>query len=428
MHTTMIFTQRTRPALPWQVLTVFLVLGSLVLSPAIVRAQFAESKPGSKEATGKKLQKESDSDSADPPSDDASVNQQEEMSDSSDTDKTKNPPADGTEGSDEAMEQDAPANPDTDAEMKEGAVKPNGELPSKDGEATVAVSDLIKLGDFRKAELVIGVKITSSGLCQNIHATIPMPMDFPEQKVRLISKNFPATANYYVRPLSEGVQQLVIDIPNLAANSTMEATLRLEVEKAKILGPTNPESLVIPKKITKQLNQYMGNSPMIESSHQKIRKIAREIAATNPPNAWTHVERIYDKVRELINYREGKAKSILTALHEKEGDCEELSGAFVAICRASKIPARCVWVYGHAYPEFYLEDEKGNGCWFPCQVAGTRQFGTMDEIRPILQKGDRFKVPEKTQTQRYVAEYLKVKAVVGGDGPDVEFIKEVSEK
>jgi hypothetical protein len=38
-------------------------------------------------------------------------------------------------------------------------------------------------------------------------------------------------------------------------------------------------------------------------------------------------------------------------------------------------------------------------------------------MRPILQKGDRFKVPEKTQPQRYVAEYLKVKSVIGGDGP-----------
>lgn len=427
VQTTMNFSRRIRLTRPSQCLATLLVLGWVAIWPAMGRAQIADTKSDTKSATGKNLKQDA-SDKEDPASEESAEEDQQATKDASQTGKNKKPPTDGTENNDEAMESDVPENPEADAEMDEGAVKPIGDLPSKDGESTVAVSDLIKLGEYRKAELVIGVKITSSGLCQNIHATIPMPMDFPEQKVRLISTNFPVTAKYYVRPLSEGVQQLVIDIPNLAANSTMEATIKLEVEKAKILGPTNPESLVIPKKITKQLNQYMGNSPMIESSNQKIRKIAREIAATNPPNAWTHVERIYDKVRELINYREGKAKSILTALHEKEGDCEELSGAFVAICRASKIPARCVWVYGHAYPEFYLEDDKGNGCWFPCQVAGTRQFGTMDEVRPILQKGDRFKVPEKTQTQRYVAEYLKVKAVVGGDGPDVEFIKDVVEK
>ena len=312
---------------------------------------------------------------------------------------------------------------DTDNEKKGTKSKDKSD---EEKPAAATPSDLIQLGEFRTEELILGVKITAStGMCKEIFATIPMPMEYPEQKVRVISSNFPATARYYLRPLTDTVQQLVITVPSMAPNSTLEATLRLEVQKAKILGPTDPEALVIPKKLARNLNQFMGPSPLIETNDAKIRKIAREIASTNPPNAWAHVEKIYDHVREAINYREGKAKSVLEALKDKEGDCEEMSGAFVAICRASKIPARCVWVHGHAYPEFYLEDKEGNGCWFPCQVAGTRQFGSMDEIRPILQKGDRFKVPEKTQPQRYVAEYLKVKSVVGGDGPDVEWIRNV---
>jgi hypothetical protein len=307
---------------------------------------------------------------------------------------------------------------------KGDAAKDSSTKDDSNSEATP--SSLIQYGDFRTEELILGMKFTaSSGLCKEVFATIPMPMEYPEQKVRVIGTNFPATARYYVRPLTETVQQLVITMPAVAPNSVVEATVRIEVQKAKILGPTDPETLVIPKKLARNLNAFMGPSPLIETNDARIRKIAREIAATNPPNAWAHVEKIYDYVREAINYREGKAKSVLDALKDKEGDCEEMSGAFVAICRASKIPARCVWVHGHAYPEFYLEDKDGNGCWFPCQVAGTRQFGTMDELRPILQKGDRFKVPEKTQPQRYVAEYLKVKSVVGGDGPDVEWIRNV---
>lgn len=318
-----------------------------------------------------------------------------------------------------------PENDDSESDKDKKGTKPKDKSDEeKSAEATP--SDLIQLGEFRTEELILGVKITAStGMCKEIFATIPMPMEYPEQKVRVISSNFPATARYYLRPLTDTVQQLVITVPSMAPNSTIEATLRLEVQKAKILGPTDPEALVIPKKLARNLNQFMGPSPLIETNDAKIRKIAREIASTNPPNAWAHVEKIYDHVRAAINYREGKAKSVLEALKDKEGDCEEMSGAFVAICRASKIPARCVWVHGHAYPEFYLEDKDGNGCWFPCQVAGTRQFGSMDEIRPILQKGDRFKVPEKTQPQRYVAEYLKVKSVVGGDGPDVEWIRNV---
>lgn len=330
----------------------------------------------------------------------------------------------------DAVPDDMPAAPaaglnsDLDAAPKSDASKK--EDVNAEGNAAATPPQLIQLGDYRTEELILGLKLTtSSGFCNDVFATIPMPMEYPEQKVRVISTNFPAAAKYYVRPLTDTVQQLVITLPSVAPNTTLEATVRIEVQKAKILGPTDPEALIIPKKLARNLNPFMGPSPLIETNDAKIRKIAREIASTNPPNAWAHVEKIYDYVREAISYREGKAKSVLDALRDKEGDCEEMSGAFVAICRASKIPARCVWVHGHAYPEFYLEDKDGNGCWFPCQVAGTRQFGSMDEIRPILQKGDRFKVPEKTQPQRYVAEYLKVKSVVGGDGPDVEWIRNV---
>ena len=51
----------------------------------------------------------------------------------------------------------------------------------------------------------------------------------------------------------------------------------------------------------------------------------------------------------------------------------------------------------------------------------------MHEQRPILQKGDNFKVPEKKERQRYVSEFLKGNAVAGGGKPSVEFIREAIE-
>ena len=70
------------------------------------------------------------------------------------------------------------------------------------------------------------------------------------------------------------------------------------------------------------------------------------------------------------------------ALDDGFGDCEELTSLFVAMCRAVGIPARCVWVPGHCYPEFYLEDKEGKGHWFPCQAAGSPAFGGIPEKRP----------------------------------------------
>ena len=94
------------------------------------------------------------------------------------------------------------------------------------------------------------------------------------------------------------------------------------------------------------------------------------------------------------------------------------------MCRAIKVPARMVWVPDHCYPEFYLADDEGTGHWIPCQAAGTRAFGSMPEMRPILQKGDNFKVPEKPKSQRYVAEHVEAKPVRGSRAPKVTFVRE----
>jgi hypothetical protein len=98
---------------------------------------------------------------------------------------------------------------------------------------------------------------------------------------------------------------------------------------------------------------------------------------------------------------------------------------FIAAARSQGIPARTVWVEGHCYPEFYLEDEAGVGCWHPCQAAGTRAFGSMPDQLPILQKGDSFRDPDRPGKQlRYVAEFLKGAAVAAGGKPVVTWIRE----
>ena len=49
----------------------------------------------------------------------------------------------------------------------------------------------------------------------------------------------------------------------------------------------------------------------------------------------------------------------------------------------------------------------------------------MFDKRLILQKGDKFKVPEKKADQRYVAEFLSAKSVRGSGGPQVTFVREL---
>ena len=281
----------------------------------------------------------------------------------------------------------------------------------------------------RKFQMRFGLQFQSNdNNCKELYATIPFPRDWPEQKVTILEAELPDFARYKEREISGGVKQLVLEVPALAAQQEIDVVVTVEIEKYFIKAPEDPASLIYPKKTLrdKDIVWSMGDSPYIDTKNRQVRAIAKEIKDKSPENAWKHVEAILDWVRDNIQYRNGTLRSTQEALKDKYGDCEEMSGLFVAICRASNIPARCVWIPEHCYPEFYLEDANGFGHWFPCQAAGDRQFGEMQEYRPILQKGDRFKVPEHASLQRYVAEFFTCKQrSIGPTAPNVVPIRDL---
>lgn len=283
----------------------------------------------------------------------------------------------------------------------------------------------------RKLQMRFGLQFYSNdNVCRELFATLPFPRNWPEQKVTVLGADLPNQARYKEREIAGGVKQLVIEVPALPANQQLDVVVHVAIEKSFIKLPDDPTSLAYPKKTlkTKEILWSLGNSPYIDTDSRQVRTIVKEIKDRSPENAWQHVEAIYDWVRENIQYRNGPIRSTQDALKDKYGDCEEMTGLFVAICRASNIPARCVWIPEHCYPEFYLEDSKGFGYWFPCQVAGDRQFGQMQEYRPILQKGDRFKIPEEKGFQRYVPEFFKcTQRAIGPIGPDVKTIRDLGE-
>jgi hypothetical protein len=122
---------------------------------------------------------------------------------------------------------------------------------------------------------------------------------------------------------------------------------------------------------------------------------------------WQRVEALYDFVRAKVKYLNGaEDMPAVQALKDGKADCYGLSALFVAMCRTMKVPARMVWVDGHQYAEFYLEEEEGKGYWYPAQLAGTRAFGEMPTPMVIFQKGDNFRVPERRRERlRYATDH-----------------------
>ncbi len=280
------------------------------------------------------------------------------------------------------------------------------------------------LGESRTVRWQAGVELLAVGApCRGLVGSVPVPIDWPEQRVRVVEEDVTPNATISYRMVDDTVRQMVVRIPFLPANEEARAVVTFEVQRSVLLPPTETSHFRIPENrdLDRQLRIYLGPSPLIESRHARIRALAREIGA-DAETAWERVEAIYDWVRENVEYEHGPIKGALAALRDGTGDCEEMTSLFIAICRAAGIPARSVWVPGHTYPEFYLVDDEGRGHWFPCQAAGSREFGGMTEFRPVLQKGDNFRPPHNPRDrQRYLAEHL----TGTGGRPKYRFIREL---
>lgn len=346
----------------------------------------------------------------------------------SDSDSTSNP----TEESPKNPNESRPIKGKTTRKSRSGGDKKDADSTSQ--EPGVEQTAGLEYFAPRKIDMSFGMRFyANANLCTKLHATIPFPLNWPEQSIKVTSSEIPENVAWAFRDLPEGkkqsaqARQLVMDIASLNPNDELSLVVHVEVEKYFISPPADTSVFVIPKNLPAEMNWFMKKSPYIDIELSEIRRVAKEIAAQNHDSAWAHVESLFDWVRKNIEYRNGPILDIKTALKKRQGDCEEMTSIFVALCRASKIPARCVWIPDHCYPEFYLEDPQGEGHWFPCQVAGDRQFGQMHDYRPILQKGDRFIVPEKQGPVRYIESFFTCKKREAGPGldPSVEEVLDI---
>jgi transglutaminase-like putative cysteine protease len=168
----------------------------------------------------------------------------------------------------------------------------------------------------------------------------------------------------------------------------------MEITRHTILPPDETDLYIVPdaKSLPPDIKQFLSPSPLIESNHARIKAIAQQLGE-GQTKAWPHVRAIYDWVRKTIQYKkDAPLTGCVKAIEQHSGDCNQLTSTFIAICRASGIPARTVQIPGHCYPEFYLQDDQGAGYWFPAEASGTDAFGGILTHTPILQKGDFFRI------------------------------------
>ena len=252
-----------------------------------------------------------------------------------------------------------------------------------------------KLGQTETQRWRFGMIVKANGgAFKSLVGTVTVPMDWPEQQVRIVGQDLSPGVKVTYKTIDGTVKQMTARIPSVAAGNEARAIITCEIARAAQLPPERTDRYVLPdpKTLDRGLQVYLNPSPYIESTHPTIKALAKEVG-TDRKQAWDRVKAIYDGVRAKITYqKDSPPASTLSTLEKGVGDCDEMSSLFVAICRAAGVPARLVRVPKHCYAEFYLQDEQGQGHWFPCQPSGDEAFGGIPQRDVIVQKGDNFRI------------------------------------
>ncbi len=251
-----------------------------------------------------------------------------------------------------------------------------------------------RLADAQVQVWQFGVTVTAaSGPCTGLVGYVPLPTQWPEQEVAVLREEISPLAKVRFQTLEGNVRLMIVDIPRLAPGEEAKALLTYEVRRHATQTPekTDLYALADPKKLPRDVRPFLASSPLIEVKSPKVRAALKEIDYKEKKNAWEQIEAIYDWVRGKVTFKRGPVKGAVAVLRDGEGDAEDSVSLFIALCRTADIPARTVWVPGHCYAEFYLVDDEDKGHWFPCELTGNRNFGGINEHRPVIEKGDSFR-------------------------------------
>jgi hypothetical protein len=267
-----------------------------------------------------------------------------------------------------------------------------------------------------------GVIVTAGGgPCQGIVATFPVPVEWPEQDVKVVAEDVSPLVKISDK-FSDGVKQMVATMALVPPGERAQALITFEVTRRTIIPPKDTTGFQIPesRKLDRTVRPLLAQSPGIECRNPKIISLAKQITS-DKEQAWDKVKAIFDWVRTTIQNKPGANRGAVAAIKQRQGNHEDLASAFIALCRAIDVPARTVWVPNHCYPEFYLFDSEGKGRWFPCEVAGEAIFGGTNDTRTVLEKGDCFRDPKNPRERmRYLPENL----TGAGGRPDVKFVRQ----
>jgi len=258
----------------------------------------------------------------------------------------------------------------------------------------------------RQYDVSVGIQIQGKGNARGIFATTAAPIEHPEQQIEDVSiETDGCTAK--IRQLSPEAGQLFIGAQSIAGGQTISAAAHFRITLRKEYQGYRQEQFPMEQEFPKEFRKlYMYDSPGIQTRQRVVKDLAAEIAG-QIDHPWNKAKAFHEWVWTNVKAKRGYYTSVIEALRDRVGDCEERAAVFVALCRVSGIPARLVWVPNHNWAEFCLRDDDGKPHWIPSHTSAYSWFGWTGVHELVLQKGDSISVPEKRKPLRLMADWMQ---------------------
>jgi len=273
----------------------------------------------------------------------------------------------------------------------------------------------------RPFSLDLGIELEGTGSAEEIISTTTAPLEFPEQKIEDVQLETDG-CEAHLRELAPGAGQLVLEAAGIERGQQIKAVAHYRLTLFKqYFGYQRdqfPEKQDPPADVRRG---YLQDSPGIQTRIKPLKDLAAELSKASK-HPWDRAQAFADWTPKNIKPQMGSYTSVATALETRRGDCEEMAGVFVALCRAVGIPARLVWIPNHTWAEFYLVDSEKQGHWIPAHTACYPWFGWNGAHELVLQKGDRIQVAERRKQFRLLEDWIRC----SGSRPRVRFTAELT--
>ena len=275
----------------------------------------------------------------------------------------------------------------------------------------------------RSYSLEVGIELEGTGNAGEVMSTTTVPVAYPEQKIDSVQiKTQGCEAE--IRQLTPTAAQLFLITPEIAKGQIIRAVAHYKLTLFKQYFAYErdqfPEKQEIPADVRRG---FLQDSPGIQTKIREVRELAASLAKQAGKHPWDLAKAFADWVPRNIKPQLGSYTSVSAALETKRGDCEEMAGVFVALCRAVNIPARLVWIPNHTWAEFFLVDGDKQGHWIPAHTACYSWFGWNGVHELVLQKGDRVQIPERRRQVRLMDDWTRA---TGGMAPRARYTAELT--